>query len=449
MIPIIDFQERVLNGPVKKSEDFDLDYSMKIRELVEKYSIKYNPEELIVDNDTADSVFHAGVDLLTDVGIYHMDTQRVIQFTKEEVLAIAAERKAKPATAVFGQGKDEMSISYRTGKDSRPPVLYAGAPAVATEEDFVPYVLSFAQEKEVVGMGIMPGLAKLGDITPKAGTLSEIHVALWEQERLLEVLKKVDRLGMNMGLLATASELGAIYECVKPGRREPWNIQIGVHIIPEMKLDWAALLKAHYCQDRGIIPWQSAMTMIGGLCRDAADAAVGMVANMLGQLSYGQGPTISIFPNHMDGSWGTLSTHWCAGAAMRASERNIKAATGSSISGAYQTWRHPVSFLQASAVATVYTACGLAYAWIAGHTGLEARLIGEVMNATAGMEKDKANDLAKKIQVKVDERIGEISAQKPFLDAYDWDGKTTTPKPDYEKGMMKVKEELAAMGVPY
>ncbi len=41
MIPLLDFQERVLNGPVKQADDFDLEFSMKIRELVEKHNIKY------------------------------------------------------------------------------------------------------------------------------------------------------------------------------------------------------------------------------------------------------------------------------------------------------------------------------------------------------------------------------------------------------------------------
>ena len=449
MIPIMDFQERVLNGPVMKVDEFELAFSMKVRELVARYNITYNPDELIVDDQTADAVFQAGIDLLADVGIFHMDTRRVIKFTRDELVQLSDERKANPSTVKFGKGDDEMTISYRTGEDSRSPTLYAGAPAVATEEDFLPYVLSFVQEKDVEGMGIMPGLAVLGDIAPKAGTLSELHVALWEQEKLAEALEMAGRPGMNMGLLATASELGAIYECIKPGRREPWNIQIGIHIMPEMKLDWAALLKAHYCQDRGIVPWQSSMSLIGGLCRNAADSAVALIANIIGQISYGHGPTGSFFPNHMDGSWGTLATHWCAGAAMRASERNIKLATGSSISGPYQTWRHPVAFLNAAAIATVYTACGLSYAWIAGHTGLEARLIGEVMKVTAGMDKAMANELAHKIQAKVDERISQVTEQLPFLAVYDWDGKETRPKPEYESGMMKAREELADLGMPY
>ena len=37
MIPIIDFQERSLSGPVKKTDEFDLEFSMKVRELVTKH----------------------------------------------------------------------------------------------------------------------------------------------------------------------------------------------------------------------------------------------------------------------------------------------------------------------------------------------------------------------------------------------------------------------------
>ena len=81
MIPIMDFQERSLKGPVKKSTEFDLAYAKKVRELVDKYDIQYNPDELIVDDATADAIFQAGVELLAEVGLYQMETQRVIQFS--------------------------------------------------------------------------------------------------------------------------------------------------------------------------------------------------------------------------------------------------------------------------------------------------------------------------------------------------------------------------------
>jgi hypothetical protein len=55
MIPIMDFQERSLKGPVMKSTQFDLAFAKKVRELVGKYEIKYNPEELIVDDRTVEA----------------------------------------------------------------------------------------------------------------------------------------------------------------------------------------------------------------------------------------------------------------------------------------------------------------------------------------------------------------------------------------------------------
>jgi hypothetical protein len=53
--------------------------------------------------------------------------------------------------------------------------------------------------------GICPGLARLDGIDPQAGTLTEVYVALWEQEALREALKRAGRLNMNLGLLCTAS----------------------------------------------------------------------------------------------------------------------------------------------------------------------------------------------------------------------------------------------------
>ena len=66
MIPLIDFQERALKGPVMKTDEFDMAFAMKVRKAVKEHGIECNPEELLVDDKTADAVFHAGVDLLAD-----------------------------------------------------------------------------------------------------------------------------------------------------------------------------------------------------------------------------------------------------------------------------------------------------------------------------------------------------------------------------------------------
>ncbi len=448
MIPIIDFQKRCLNGPVMKPDEFDLALSMKMRELVDKYNIQYDPEQLIIDDDTADAVFEAGVELLADIGILNQDINRVVRFDKKEIQAVAGQYFENSPTAEFGTGKDKMTIRYRRGNDTNPPTNYAGAPGVTTEEEFIPYVMSIVQEEGVAGLGIAPGLSKLGDMEPKAGTLSEIHVGMWEQEQLKEALRRVDRPGLNLGLLATVSTPSAIFECIRPGIREPNNTQIGIHVLPEQKITWDRFLMAHFCQDRGVNPWQSAMSMIGALCRDARESAVTLVANGLAQLSYGHGPTLSFFSNHMDGRYGWPEPNWAVGAAMRASERNIHVATGSAISGT--KWRHEVGMYQMAAQAVTYTACGFSFSWIAGHTGLEARLVGEIMQVTAGMDRAKANALALKITAKyldLFKNYDHKETHEPFDQCYDI--KTVKPRAEYESTVMKVKEDLAKMGIPF
>jgi len=447
MIPIMEFQKRSLNGPVMKADEFDLAFSSKLRELVSKYEIKCNPEEPVVDDATADGVFQAGVELLAEVGLYHMETQRVVKYNEEEIHKLADERKAVPGKVTMGLGDDEVTIQYRTGEDSRPPTNYGGAAGVLEEEWFIPFVQSIAQEESVKGMGCTGGITKVGDVDPKAGTLSELHCGLWEQNQLLEVLRRVGRPGMSLGLIQTVTTPAAIMECIAPGLREAHNAHIGVHILPEQKIDWTRLIMAHFCQERGITPWQSAMSMIGGFCRDAADNAVVLTANMLGQMSYGHGPICSLFSSLMDGSFGSRETIWAVCAAARASERNIRVATGACLPASDHFKGIQTGVYISAAEAVAYTACGLSYAWVAGSTGLEARLIGETMDVTAGMDKGKANGLVKSIMEKADSLLGTEPPMVHFTEKYDV--KTVKPKPEYEKKIMEVKEDLSRMGVPY
>jgi len=447
MIPLIDFQERITRGRVSKADDFDLELAFKVRELVDRYGIHYDPERLVVDEATADAVFEAGVDLLAEIGLYHMGAQRIVRYTREELLQIARESRENPACVTLGRHPDRMTLRYRRSRDTWAPTCYAGAPGVAEKEWFVPYVQSFLQEECVAGLGIAPGLARLDDIDPKAGTLSEVHVALWEQEALLEAARRAGRPKINLGLLCTASTPSATMAVMQPGLRDASNTQIGIHIMPEQKLGWNPLLLSQYCELWGVEPWQSSMSCIGGLCRDAAEVAVTMVANALGQLSYAKGGTMSYFPSHLDGTWATRPSHWAFSAACRASERHTGLAVGTSISGITDAWRTPLTLWQAAAVAVVSTASGMSYAWIAGHTGLEARLIDEIMRATAGMPDDDANELTQKIMRRVDELLPRVTKQLPFPQAYDL--ASVKPRPEYEASMLQVRDELAKLGMPY
>ena len=446
MIPILDFQRRATTGPVMKADDFDIDFAMKVRELVARYDIKYDPEQLVVDDRTADAVFEAGVDLLAEIGLYMMDTQRVVKYTREELLQIARESQEMPANAVLGRGKDRMSLRYRKGTDTWAPTNYAGGGGVVPTDYFIEYVQSLVQEERVKGTGMVACLDRLGNVAPQAGTPSEVHVALWEQDALKEALRRVGRPELNLGLLCTVSTVGGTMAMMTPGLREPHNTQIGVHIMPEQKLTWRSLLLAQFCELRGIEPWQSSMSCIGALCRDAADTAVGLIANGLGQLSYAHGATMSYYPSHLEGTWATRDAHWAFSAACRASERHLGVAAGTAISGD-KAWRTPLSLWQSAGMVVASVPSGMAYTWFAGHTGLEARFVGEMMDAVTGLSRKRCNELLQKIMRKVEALKPTVpSGHIPFPDTYDL--KTMKPKAEYEAGMRRVMDELASMGMP-
>jgi len=446
MLPIIEMHERALSGPVMKSDEFDMEFAMKIRDVVKKNGIEYNENELVVDDATADAIFEAAVELLSEIGIYHMDTERVIKLSRAEVEQTAKEYRDNPGKHTFGKDNDEVTIEYRAGSDKRPPTLYSGSWGVAQEEWYKPYIKSFMQEESIKAMGITAGLAKLGNIKAKAGTPSETIVGLWENNSIKEAAEEVGRPGMHLGLLATLSSPSGIMTIVGNGFREKHNTQIGVHIIPEMKISWSQLVLAQFCQVRGIQPWQSSMSMIGGLCRNAADAAVGLTANLLGQLTYAHGQLCSLFTNHMDGKSATRPTHWAFSGAARASERNIKVCIGGCASGVL--CKSPFTLIQAVNMATLFTASGMSFCWIAGNTGIEARYAGEVMNAMAGMEREQSIDVINKmmdLQLKYAPEVKGNTCKFPEV----YDLETVQPHQWYVDHLEKAKEELAGCGVPF
>src|SRR3990170_93199 len=104
MIPITEFQRRSLSGPpIIKRQRFLLGFARKIREIVAKYEIKYNPEVILGDDAMADRVFQAGKELLVEVGLYHTETRRVVQFTPDEIDQIVQDTWDGPRQVVFGR----------------------------------------------------------------------------------------------------------------------------------------------------------------------------------------------------------------------------------------------------------------------------------------------------------------------------------------------------------
>lgn len=105
MLNFLDICERALKGPVMSEKDFDMNLFLpRLSETVKKYGIRYDKATPVPSDDrAADNLFAAAVDFLSQVGVYCQDTNRIIRFTKEEILA--AVKHAPGFCAAGGRGR--------------------------------------------------------------------------------------------------------------------------------------------------------------------------------------------------------------------------------------------------------------------------------------------------------------------------------------------------------
>lgn len=454
LMDIMEFQSRAESGEViEKSSKFDIKWSRVLRKAAEEFNVKYTPDSTVISDETADGVFNAAVKLLSECGIYHNNTFRVISLTEQEIRDTAEHYRSNPHVSKFGQGADRIEYTYRKAFEKKLPILAGGPCGIIGEDWHDPYIRSFVKEKTNKAMGITGGIEVIHGHSAKAGTLSEMYAAQWECAEIQRICREEGRPGMHQGLLCTASSAAASFACIddhNPDRRKTWNTQIGIHIIPEMKIDWNAFVMAKYCQDRGIEPWTSCVSLTGALCRDGAETAIGIVCNALGQLSYGHGGMTQMFANHLDGTWSDQETQWAVGAATRAFERHVKVPIASVCAGMEQHWRQYSGFWQAQAMTISNTINGMGYVWIGGHSGLETRLVGEVMQATLEIQDPKEADiLMNKVFAKRNEETAKHLASgvgpRHFKDAYDCE--KCEPKPALIEDYNRVKQELYDMGL--
>ena len=114
MMNILDLIKKTLEGPPMSEDDFNLKVLIpSLMEINKKYGFKYDPDNPVnTDDEQADSLFAAAVDLILKTGVYCVDTNRVIQFTRQEVMEAV---KSAPKVAHHRRWKRGWSFRYAHG----------------------------------------------------------------------------------------------------------------------------------------------------------------------------------------------------------------------------------------------------------------------------------------------------------------------------------------------
>ncbi|KXB06478.1 hypothetical protein AKJ51_03645 [candidate division MSBL1 archaeon SCGC-AAA382A20] len=166
------------------------------KKYVNEYDIEMDPSKPIPEDEALkDDLFEAGIEMLTEIGIFNLDREKVMEVKEEEIKAGLAKA---PKRLTLGSGKNAADLRQRTGNPDRPPLTQGGPTgAPVAEEDMVQMHQTYAQDTTVdtIVDGV-PGSFR-NQATP-AGTPWEIAGAMFELRSVREACARADR--PNMGL---------------------------------------------------------------------------------------------------------------------------------------------------------------------------------------------------------------------------------------------------------
>ncbi|MBI4332107.1 MAG: monomethylamine:corrinoid methyltransferase [Chloroflexi bacterium] len=451
-----EFIRRSLDGPVMRELDFDLKLSRQLRRLTSEYSIHFNPQEIICDDATADAIWQAALQLLERVGIYNVDTNRVVSLPSKEVEAAAA---GAPKEFTVGEGKDAVTIKAFDHGVKVPPVILAQPAKSFHIKGSVQAFVAKLMEAYVSDAGPLGDLARqleneLDGIPYMAETPGEMiwarAVVRWKRA----VADLLGKPGLHLGSAEVTSLPAILALYTEKGLLHRFNSQISVSLIPNLKLNWDRLRLAYAARSLGVYRSCSADPVVGAYCRNSEEAAVVALASVLGSMMYaGDEKTVQLSTVDREGNRTAKAPLQASSAARRSIERNL----GIPMDGIQNIIKNglgtSLSLYELAALTLAQSASGWAWSWrypcAPGPKGeytvdLDYKFVTKISRGATGLSREKTNELVAKLLQLYENR--DADGGKPF--AYYYDIKTLTPSMELVALFDRVEEQLQRLGVP-
>lgn len=448
------------NGPMMRMKEFDLKLFNVTSRLVKEYGIKFDPSVPIPsDDDLVDRLFEAGLKLYAEIGTYCIDTERVIQFSKEEIHEALRDLRSMPDEIEIGEGVEKRRLYKRKIEDLRKPLVIGGVVEDSPKEgrDFVQLYKSIAQERIIDGIYYGP---PPNSIEGKRWTIAsplDCHAARSAVSWMREAIRSVGRPGLHL-LDACPSALGTISACnPENGLRKTDAITLAT--ISEIKTNFELLNKVAYTLHYGCMRSPFWTSMVGGFAGGPEGAAIVSVADALNAIMVyyvgGSGYVMvsSILLNPPINT--ARQTIWVRNISLQALSRNTNLICG----GGGLTSAGPGTEQQLWEIA----ALGLHTSVAGGHiihgarkaklvkpnqgTGMEPRWEGEAARASAGLSRTDVNELINFILSKYENNIAPSLAPEGFSFEELYDYEEVKVKPEYFNLYLKVKNELGKKGL--
>ncbi len=446
--------DKAYTGPICTVKEWDTKIIPKtIKGILAKYGLQNtldmeNP--INCDDDLADTFFKAGWELALELGMYCEDTERIIKITEDELLECIRDYQD---CNILGEGQDQVIMKPRKPEDPYPPLLAASLGIVCSEENYLPLVQGLVKYNKLVDVLHGPTLATVFGRTIRSGTPYETLMGNYESELKKEALWRAGRPGMACtGVAGAVTEYGHLGGA--PAVAGRGNVTMSLCPV-ELKVTFSNFHRIMQGLNYGHKLRVGGFSYIGGYAGPAEGAALANVANdlLIPTILQSDYTSSYVYDIQLFGNCGRKAV-WANSVATQAVSRNTGFMRNKIVNetagpctemfmyeAAVGLMNHCVS---GAAKTTQPRSAGGRYTDYI--TPAEAWWCGEVFKSTAGMTRKEANEIAKKILPKYEEKLGMPDKGLPVQECFDL--QAMAPKANYAELFGRVRKELMDLGMP-
>ncbi len=441
------------NGQYIEERDWDRIYIQKpINELLNKYQISWKRDQYWVsdDNDLADRVFEAGMELAIRSGVYCIDTKRQMLWSRDELEGFLA---TIPVETTCGAGEQAVKISRRNVDDDHHVTVSGGPYGIpVTEEEFEPMTRAYVREP-CIDFYEAPSLLTTFGRKIRAKAPLDLTACWQEVEIIRNVLDEEGKPGMGIGSPNTTASAAGVLSTVSYGgvRTTDWNHN---NFLSELKIGYENLLRMSHFYHTGSYNHSFYNPIFGGYAGGGPGIAVVGVAGLILMKACLLVDTVNLGPSHAHLSCNTYPEIIVAKAiCLQALARNTRLMTScfsrpSAGPGTKEILYEVAAMNLAcvpSGVAIVKGVQSATGRFACACTPLEVRFMAEVAHAAEKMTRKDVNPIVQMLIGKYKDSQKEIKVGMPFNQLYDLH--TLRPKDAWSNQYKEVISELKEFGL--
>jgi hypothetical protein len=436
-------------------KDFDMTVFLpNMKEVVQKYKIHYDKDNPVPADDAAvDNLFEAAVEFITRVGVYCQGTNRVMQFSEDEIRLVLREA---PGKCFPGQGKDAGVLGLRRPDENTYPWFHCGSGIAFSSEEAMTNMIEGCASIADINSISFSAIEYIRGLPAVGGTPAEFYAAIRGVNIGMQAIKRAGRPGLPvLNLISTATTAQSAIAASAPqfGCRTTDGWLCGT--VAEFKLNFGVMTKIAYLKSSGCLVGAETAPILGGFCGGPDGTAVASTAYIILGLLVHNADYQLHFPVHFKYSCTTTrDVIWVNSVSAQAASRNIPmpviwdpycAAGPNTKMFMYETAAYLLSVVTSGGAAfeTSHPAKGV---MVDGFTPMEVQWNVEMGKAASKMKRPEANEMVKRLLEKYASDIDNPPRASTYQECYDMI--TGKPHDSYIRLYNEVKEELTTMGIP-